>query len=86
MAKAKKEGGFEQSLKRLEEIVDRLEGDDLDLEQSLALFEEGVKLAEACGQRLDAAEKKVTLLIKDRERGLLETPFPEPAPAAPTED
>jgi exodeoxyribonuclease VII small subunit len=80
MAKAKKEGGFEQSLKRLEEIVDRLEGDDLDLEQSLALFEEGVKLAEACGQRLDAAEKKVTLLIKDREKGLLETPFPEPAP------
>lgn len=82
MAKVKKEGGFEQSLKRLEEIVDRLEGDDLDLEQSLALFEEGVKLAEACGMRLDAAEKKVTLLIKDRERGLLETPFPDPAGGA----
>lgn len=81
MAKAKKEGGFEQSLNRLEEIVGRLEGDDLDLEESLALFEEGVKLAEACGARLDAAEQKVTLLIKDREKGLAQTPF-EPAAAA----
>lgn len=79
MAKAKKEGGFEQGLKRLEEIVARLEGEDLDLEESLALFEEGVKLAETCGQRLDAAEKKVALLLKDREKGLVETPFsPDP--------
>lgn len=75
MAKAKKEGGFEQGLNRLEEIVARLEGEDLDLEESLALFEEGVKLAEACGQRLDAAEKKVALLIKDRDKGLVEAPF-----------
>ncbi|MFZ5587514.1 MAG: exodeoxyribonuclease VII small subunit [Thermodesulfobacteriota bacterium] len=81
MAKAKKEGGFEQSLNRLEEIVGRLEGEDLDLEESLALFEEGVKLAEACGARLDAAEKRVTLLMKDRDKGLVQTPF-EPATAA----
>ncbi len=79
MAKAKKEGSFEQGLNRLEEIVARLEGEDLDLEESLALFEEGVKLAETCGQRLDAAEKKVALLLKDREKGLVETPF-SPAP------
>ncbi len=79
MAKAKKEGGFEQGLNRLEEIVARLEDEDLDLEESLALFEEGVKLAEACSQRLDAAEKKVALLLKDREKGLVETPF-NPAP------
>lgn len=80
MAKAKKDGGFEQSLNRLEEIVSRLEGDELDLEESIALFEEGVKLAEACGQRLDAAEKRVALLIKDRDKGLIETPF-QPAPS-----
>ena len=78
MAKAKKEGGFEQGLNRLEEIVARLEDEDLELEESLALFEEGVKLAEACGQRLDAAEKKVTLLLKDRAKGLVETPFSPP--------
>jgi exodeoxyribonuclease VII small subunit len=81
MAKAKKEGGFEQSISRLEEIVGRLEGEDLDLEESLALFEEGVKLAEACGARLDAAEKRVTLLMKDRDKGLVQTPF-QPDPAA----
>ena len=83
MAKAKKEDSFEQSLARLEQIVNRLEGDQMDLEESIALFEEGVKLAEACGQRLDAAEKRVTLLIKDREKGLVETAF---EPAAPAED
>ncbi|MFH2126827.1 MAG: exodeoxyribonuclease VII small subunit, partial [Pseudomonadota bacterium] len=65
MAKAKKEPGFEESLQRLEEIVERLEDDDLELEQSLALFEEGVKLATACNLRLDEAEKKVALLLKN---------------------
>ena len=83
MAKPKKEGGFEESLSRLERIVTKLEGDDLPLEESLALFEEGVKLAEACGTRLDAAEKKVALLVRDREKGLVMTPFD---PQGPTED
>jgi exodeoxyribonuclease VII small subunit len=75
MAKAKKEPGFEQSLKRLEEIVDQLEGDELELEQSLALFEEGVKLAQACNRRLDEAEKKVAILLKDSGGSLVEAPF-----------
>ncbi len=75
MAKQKKEPGFEKSLERLEEIVDQLESDDLELEKSLALFEEGVKLAEACNQRLDQAEKKVSLLLKDSEGALSEEPF-----------
>jgi exodeoxyribonuclease VII small subunit len=83
MAKAKKEGGFEQSLRRLEEIVDKLEDEELELEEAIALFEEGVKLAEACGQRLDAAEKKVTLLLKDRQGTLTQTPF---APALAGEE
>jgi len=71
----KKEPAFEESLKRLEEIVDKLEGDELSLEDSLALFEEGVKLAEECGRRLDAAEKKVSLLLKDKEGNLVPEPF-----------
>jgi exodeoxyribonuclease VII small subunit len=75
MAKPKKEPGFEKSLERLEKIVDQLESDELDLEKSLALFEEGVKLAEASNQRLDQAEKKVSLLLKDKEGALSETPF-----------
>jgi len=75
MAAAKKEPSFEQSLKRLEEIVDKLESEELGLEDSLKLFEEGVKLAEACGRRLDDAEKKVTILLKDRESRLAVHPF-----------
>jgi|Deesub1362A_J573_1020465.scaffolds.fasta_scaffold07493_3 exodeoxyribonuclease VII small subunit len=77
MTAKKKEPGFEESLRRLEEIVDRLEGDELPLEEALALFEEGVKLAEECGKRLDAAEKKVMLLLKEADGRLAETPFPE---------
>lgn len=75
MAAPKKTPSFEQSLKRLEEIVDKLEGEELALEDSLKLFEEGVKLAESCGRRLDDAEKKVTLLLKDREQKLVQEPF-----------
>ncbi len=71
----KKEPSFEESLERLEEIVDKLEGDDLSLEDSLALFEEGMKLAQECGRRLDAAEKKVSLLLKDKEGNLVPEPF-----------
>lgn len=77
MAKPKKEEGFEQSLARLEEIVRKLEAEGLELEQAITLFEEGVRLAEACGSRLDAAEKKVALLLKDRQGGLVEAPFPD---------
>jgi len=77
MTAKKKEPGFEESLRRLEEIVDRLEGDELPLEEALALFEEGVKLAEECGKRLDAAEKKVMLLLREADGRLSETPFSE---------
>ncbi|MBI4800082.1 MAG: exodeoxyribonuclease VII small subunit [Desulfarculus sp.] len=80
MAKPKKEGSFEQSLRRLEEIVDKLEDQELELEEAIALFEEGVKLAETCGARLDAAEKKVTLLLKDRQGNLTQAPFQPESP------
>lgn len=76
MAKGKKEESFENNLKQLETIVRRLEGDELTLEESLTLFEEGVKLADACSERLDAAEKKVVLLLKSRQQNTLtENPF-----------
>lgn len=55
---------FEDCLKRLEEIVDQLEKGDLPLEQSLALFEEGMKLSNACRGELEQAEGKVEILMK----------------------
>jgi exodeoxyribonuclease VII small subunit len=67
---------FEESLKKLESIVDQLEKGDLPLEESLKLFEEGVGLSAVCKQELDAAEGKVQLLIKQRDGAMKTEPFP----------
>lgn len=55
---------FEESLQQLEKIVEQLERGDLPLEQSLVLFEEGMRLSQACKQELDSAEGKVEILLK----------------------
>jgi exodeoxyribonuclease VII small subunit len=55
---------FEDCIKRLEEIVNELERGDIALEKSLALFEEGMKLAGECRTELETAEGKVELLVK----------------------
>jgi exodeoxyribonuclease VII small subunit len=60
-----KEPKFEENLKRLETIVDQLENKEAPLEESLALFEEGVRLARVCQQTLEQAKKKVDILIKE---------------------
>jgi exodeoxyribonuclease VII small subunit len=67
---------FEESLKKLETIVEQLEKGDLSLEDSLKLFEEGVGLSAACKKELDAAEGKVQILIKQRDGSLQTEPFP----------
>ena len=67
---------FEESLKKLESIVEQLEKGDLSLEDSLKLFEEGVALSATCKKELDAAEGKVQMLIKQRDGSLKEVPFP----------
>jgi exodeoxyribonuclease VII small subunit len=54
---------FEQAIKRLSEIVAKLEDGDLSLEDSLRLFEEGVKLSKVSQERLDNAQKKVEQLL-----------------------
>lgn len=54
---------FEKKLNRLEEIVQKMEKGDLALDESLKLFEEGVKLSRECHQRLNEAESKVKLLV-----------------------
>lgn len=68
---------FEDALKRLEEIVVQLEGNRLALEQSLEMFEEGVKLVRLCANRLDAAERRIEMLLTDKEGRLHAAPFPE---------
>lgn len=54
---------FEKSLARLESIISRLEGDELPLEESLTLFEEGVGLVKRCSHRLVEAERRVECLV-----------------------
>ena len=61
-----KELKFEDGLKRLEEIVAKLESGNLPLDDSLKLFEEGVKLVRFCNERLAEAQQKVELLTKDQ--------------------
>jgi exodeoxyribonuclease VII small subunit len=68
---------FEESLKKLENIVDQLEKGDLTLEESLKLFEQGVKLSSSCKQELDTAEGKVQILVKQRDGSLTQEPFPD---------
>ncbi|HEY3822505.1 MAG TPA: exodeoxyribonuclease VII small subunit [Polyangiaceae bacterium] len=67
---------FEAAIKRLSEIVQTLERGELPLEESLRLFEEGVKLSRVSQQRLDAAEKRVEQLLAVDEQGRARTaPF-----------
>jgi exodeoxyribonuclease VII small subunit len=56
---------FEAALKRLEEIVQALEKGELPLEESLRLYEEGIGLTRICHEKLEEAEGKIAILLKD---------------------
>lgn len=64
---AEKPVDFEKSLQELEEIVKKLEAGNLPLEESLKLFEQGVKLARWCKDKLHEAELKITELTQEEE-------------------
>ena len=72
---AKKSLSFEDSMKRLEEIVRLLERGDVPLEESLALFEEGSGLIAQCSKLLDGAEQKVMKLKKGSDGTPVALPF-----------
>jgi exodeoxyribonuclease VII small subunit len=55
---------FEEQLKALESVVERLEQGDIPLEESVKLFEQGLKLSNACKKELEAAEGKIEILVK----------------------
>ena len=75
--KNKKELSFEDSLKRLEQVLESLEHGNLNLEESVKAFEEGVKLVRFCHDRLDEVERRVELLLKDEAGRFVTKPFPE---------
>ncbi|WP_339062489.1 exodeoxyribonuclease VII small subunit [Tepidibacillus marianensis] len=65
---------FEQSLERLEEVVDQLESGHVPLEQAIDLFQEGMKLAKRCHIKLDNIEQKIEVLL-EKDGEFLRKPF-----------
>jgi exodeoxyribonuclease VII small subunit len=72
----KKSQTFEEAIKRLEEIVGELEKGEVPLDKTLSLFEEGVKLSRFCREKLDEAEKRIDILLKDEGGIFRREPFP----------
>ncbi|MDQ1708603.1 MAG: exodeoxyribonuclease small subunit [Pyrinomonadaceae bacterium] len=58
---------FEASLEALEQIVHQLESGDLPLEKSLELFEDGIRLSRQCQERLNQAERRIEVLLRDNQ-------------------
>jgi exodeoxyribonuclease VII small subunit len=72
MAKEK----FEEALERLEEIVKKMEAGEMTLEESLKAFEEGIRLSRLCAKKLDEADRRVEILLR-QESELVPKPFVE---------
>ncbi len=67
---------FEESLKQLEAIIGKLEKGDLPLEESVRLFEEGIRLSDACKTDIESAEGKVQILLKQKDGSRKAEAFP----------
>lgn len=74
MAK-KKSDAFEESLKKLQAIVEKMERGDLPLEDAVESYTEGMKLAQACQQKLEEAEARVRMLLKEADGEWKAVPF-----------
>ena len=72
---------FEECLQSLEKVVERIEGGELSLEDSLATFEEGVRLVRSCNRKLSDVERRIEVLTKDSDgRARLQELVEEEAP------
>ncbi len=72
---AKEKKKFEEAVEELENVVEQLESGELSLEESLTAFENGVRLVKFCNQRLTEVERKIELLVKDKDGKLQLKPF-----------
>ncbi|MBR4949593.1 MAG: exodeoxyribonuclease VII small subunit [Clostridia bacterium] len=66
---------FEKAMEELEVIVRKLESDTVSLDESIAMFDKGVKLSEYCNKLLDDATIKVNILNKDKDGNIVEEEF-----------
>jgi len=67
---------FEKAMQRLEHIVEELEKGELDIDKSLEIFEEGIKMSRLCSKKLSEAEAKIEKLTKDQKGELVAELFP----------
>ena len=67
---------FEKAIQRLEKIVDDLEKGEMDIDKSLEIFEEGIKMSRVCSKKLNEAEAKIEKLTKDQKGELITELFP----------
>ena len=67
---------FEKAIQRLETIVDDLEKGELDIDKSLEIFEEGIKMSRVCSKKLNEAEAKIEKLTRDQKGELVSELFP----------
>ncbi|HEX28729.1 TPA: exodeoxyribonuclease VII small subunit [Candidatus Poribacteria bacterium] len=75
MDEVEKEIKFEDALKRLEEIVEMLESDELPLDKALELFEEGIRMSRLCSSILERAEMRIEELIREEDGTIRAVPF-----------
>ncbi len=75
--KVKNERSYEESIVELEDIVRKLERGELLLEESIDCFQKGVELSKFCSDRLDEAERRITLLVENEKGELKEQDMPE---------
>ena len=67
---------FEKAIQRLEKIVDDLEKGEMDIDKSLEIFEEGIKMSRVCSKKLNEAEAKIQKLTKNQKGELVTELFP----------
>jgi exodeoxyribonuclease VII small subunit len=63
----KEEKSFEELIEKLEEITNKLEKEQLSLDESVKIFEEGMQISKECNSKLEDAEKKITILINNND-------------------
>ena len=76
--KEKTDPGFEDALKRLEQIVEQMEAGEMDLDAMVGAFEEGQKLIQLCTQKLNEVERRIELLVKGTDGAEATVPFEPP--------
>ena len=67
---------FEKAMDRLEKIVEELEKGELDIDKSLGIFEEGIKMSRVCSKKLNEAEQKIEKLTRNNKGELVTDMFP----------